>query len=99
VHYLLFEAAYDYPKPLELRNELDLILGHGLLAAEGDAHRKQKKLIAPGLTQACIHELGPVFIAEAKRLAAEWAKLGDGSPNVELDVCDWWVRLSAEDHG
>ena len=46
LNHILLTHSYDYPKPDQVRGEIAKILGKGILFAEGDVHRHQKRMSA-----------------------------------------------------
>ena len=57
-----------YVKPELDRNILQNILGDGLLTAEGDMHRRQRKVLNPAFTTGYIREIVHIFSEKAEDL-------------------------------
>jgi hypothetical protein len=68
LNYVLLSNAYDFPKPDEVRGELALILGKGVLFAEGDDHRRQRRIMQPAFSPAHIRELVPQFFERTHKV-------------------------------
>ncbi|KAF8208593.1 cytochrome P450 [Mycena galopus ATCC 62051] len=66
--------AYDYPKPDFVRDSLaTMAAGHdGLLVVEGDAHKRQRKILTPAFSSSHIKSLTPIFWDAAKKLRDIW---------------------------
>ncbi|KAJ7164713.1 cytochrome P450 [Mycena crocata] len=66
--------AYDYPKPDFVRDSLaTMAAGHdGLLTVEGDAHKRQRKILTPAFSASHIKSLTPVFWDKATQLRDIW---------------------------
>lgn len=64
---VLVHKSYDFEKPSEIRNIIRLVLGDGLIVAEGDNHKFQRKHLVPAFSFRHIRDLVPVF----------WSKAGD----------------------
>ncbi|KAK7048105.1 cytochrome P450 [Favolaschia claudopus] len=66
--------AYDYPKPDFVRDSLaTMAAGHdGLLTVEGDAHKRQRKILTPAFSSSHIKSLTPIFWDSAKKLRDIW---------------------------
>lgn len=77
LNHILLSRAYDYPKPNEVRGTLGRIVGKGLLFAEGDDHRRQKRIIQPAFSPGALRELVPVFVEKTLKLKAAWNSLID----------------------
>jgi cytochrome P450 len=57
-----------YIKPEQSRRALVNILGNGLLTAEGETHRRQRKVLAPAFATSYIRDIIPIFSAKADEL-------------------------------
>lgn len=65
---VLVTKNYDFVKPKQLRNGLGRILGVGILLAEGDEHKIQRKNLMPAFAFRHIKDLYPVFWSKAKEM-------------------------------
>ncbi|GAA5932238.1 cytochrome P450 [Sporobolomyces koalae] len=72
LNHVLLSNCYDYPKPDEVRGDLAMILGKGVLFAEGDDHRRQRRIMQPAFSPAHIRALGPIFFEHAYKLRDIW---------------------------
>ena len=57
-----------YVKPEQSRRALANILGNGLLTAEGETHRRQRKVLTPAFATSYIRDNMPIFSAKAADL-------------------------------
>ncbi|ODN87686.1 hypothetical protein L198_06910 [Cryptococcus wingfieldii CBS 7118] len=57
-----------FVKPPALRDWLYLRIGNGLVTAEGEHHKKQRKAMIPSFSPAAIRELAPVMLDVANEL-------------------------------
>ncbi|KZO92421.1 cytochrome P450 [Calocera viscosa TUFC12733] len=97
----ILSNAYAYPKPRQVQQNLARIVGEGLLIAEGDAHRRQRKIMNPSFSLAEIRALTPVFWDKAGELRDIWLRLlppgadaaGDGAV---VDVPKWMSRATLD---
>jgi len=82
---VMSDHSYDYEKPAPLRKFLVKILGEGLIIAEGDLHKFQKKHLLPAFQVQHIRELYPVFWGKSRGLVenicTELAEKGRASVN------------------
>ncbi|KAK9463618.1 cytochrome P450 [Lipomyces oligophaga] len=60
-HGILMTHAYKFVKPKFLNAILERLVGNGLLSAEGDIHKRQRKLLNPAFSFGHIKELVPAF--------------------------------------
>ena len=59
-----------YTKPEQSRRALSRILGDGLLTAEGEMHRRQRKVLTPAFATGYIRDIVPVFIDKSTDLVS-----------------------------
>ncbi|KAI3625727.1 hypothetical protein CBS9595_001088 [Malassezia furfur] len=74
IDYVLRKRAYAYPKVRIVRRMLGKVMGYGLLAVEGDVHRRQKRAIQPGFSTRSIRKLTPLFQRYAHGLRVQLAR-------------------------
>ena len=65
---VLTQKSYDFVKPQQLRIGLGRILGVGLILAEGDEHRAQRKLLMPAFAFRHVKNLYPIFWDKSRKL-------------------------------
>ncbi|CAG8488177.1 18796_t:CDS:2 [Rhizophagus irregularis] len=80
---LTSSKAYDFVKS---HNEFNLaLLGNGLVFAEGDDHKRQRKMMTPTFTHGNIKEMVPTFIRVASTLKGLIEKeINQGNSNINL---------------
>jgi len=81
--------SYNYIKPGRVIRILSAVIGHGVLLAEGDAHKKQRKMLNPAFSHKHIKEMVPVMTTPAKILGQIWEEraAAQGEKGAEFDVC------------
>ncbi|OAQ59456.1 cytochrome P450 97B3 [Pochonia chlamydosporia 170] len=62
---VLVSKTYDFPKPAALRTILGRTLGSGILLAEGDEHKAQRKNLMPAFHSRHVKTLYPMFWRKA----------------------------------
>ncbi|SCV68130.1 BQ2448_251 [Microbotryum intermedium] len=75
--HVLVQNGYRYPKPSEVRGNLSRILGKGLLFAEGDDHKRQKRIMNPAFSPSALRDLLPTFFESSYKLRDRWIGLID----------------------
>ena len=65
---VLVTKNYDFIKPPQLRNGLGRLLGIGILLAEGDEHKVQRKNLMPAFAYRHIKDLYPVFWSKSREM-------------------------------
>lgn len=96
---VLHHKSYVFVKPDFMRSGIGRILGlRGLLFAEGDEHRHQRKLLLPAFSHAHIKSLVPTFWRSSRELADSIAGLvtsaEDRVPVIEMSR---WCSLATLD--
>lgn len=61
LNHILLQHAYSYPKPEVTRKAMARILGKGLVFAEAQQHRRQRRLLMPAFTAARCNAYLPIF--------------------------------------
>ncbi|EPS32247.1 hypothetical protein PDE_07207 [Penicillium oxalicum 114-2] len=96
---VLVQKSYEFAKPAKLRLGLGRILGVGLIVAEGNQHKKQRKLLMPAFLHRHIKDLYPIFwdksVALAQVLRENISLSRDDSTHV-FDVGDWLARATLD---
>ncbi|KAJ7775694.1 cytochrome P450 [Mycena maculata] len=73
------------------------LFGRGLLWAEGESHKRQRKALTPAFSNAAIRRLTSVFYDSSYKLKAHWdATLETTSDGAIIDV-EHWMNLVALD--
>ncbi|EJF57948.1 cytochrome P450 [Dichomitus squalens LYAD-421 SS1] len=92
----IMSRGYEYPKPDFVRDALaSMAAGYeGLLTAEGDMHRKQRKILNPAFSAAQIRSLTPIFWETAIRLRDIWLDI-TASPKAFFTPVDPFARAEA----
>ncbi|KEP46385.1 cytochrome P450 family protein [Rhizoctonia solani 123E] len=83
-----------FPKPDMVRQGLANVLGYGLLSAEGDIHKRQRRIMSPSFGPAQIRELVPIFWNKANKLRDIWLDILKESPDGTINVLSWLSRAT-----
>lgn len=88
---VLTTRSYDFKKPSQVVNGIGRLLGIGILLAEGDEHRHQRKNLMPAFAFRHVKELFPVFWSKTSEavlaMSAEIDALaGQGPVQAALDA-------------
>ncbi|CEQ42794.1 SPOSA6832_04650, partial [Sporobolomyces salmonicolor] len=83
--YLLTANPYNYAKPADLRGDLERILGKGVVFAEGDDHRRHRRLLAPAFAHGHIKAMAPCFFDLAYQIDSR-----------AVDMSAWKYKLDLE---
>ncbi|PKY41588.1 cytochrome P450 [Rhizophagus irregularis] len=77
--------VYDYIKPPKMLADAIAIAGRGLVFAEGEDHKRQRKMMNPAFTHNNVKEMVPTFIRVAftlKNLIEDKVNLGESNINL-----------------
>ena len=104
---VLVSKNYEFIKPAPVRHALSRVLGVGILLAEGDEHRFQRKMLAPAFAFRHIKDLYPIFwrkgresvVAMRRQINEQRAAALPGAPAEEgthLEVNGWASRVTLD---
>ena len=106
---VLTTKSYDFIKPSQFRAGLGRLLGIGVLLAEGDEHKMQRKNLMPAFAFRHVKDLYPVFwekSREAVHAMTEDVKAGKKSQSLDdgsaatndavLEVGEWASRATLD---
>ncbi|KII83030.1 hypothetical protein PLICRDRAFT_494881, partial [Plicaturopsis crispa FD-325 SS-3] len=90
--------AYAFHKPPFNRQTNQRMLGKGVIWAEGDDHKKQRRLLSPAFTNPATNQMSPAFYQAASDLKSAWHDLAASSSSKEivLNVGDWMSRAALD---
>ncbi len=92
IEHVLLDNSGNYHKDALQRRVLSAGLGHGLLSAEGEQWRTQRRTVAPVFARKTIMDFAPLMLAAAEALVARWRRQ-DGAT---LDVAAEMTRLTLD---
>lgn len=95
---VLVQRNYDFIKPERIRNSLGRLLGVGILIAEGDEHKRQRKLLMPAFSFRHIKDLYPIFWSKAQEMTGDIAKAIQSNPEASsvVEIRDWASRATLD---
>ncbi|KAJ7059595.1 cytochrome P450 [Mycena amicta] len=88
-----------YVKSKLSRAVISNLFGHGLLWAEGEVHKRQRKALTPAFSNSAIRQLTRVFFDSSYKLKTKWDSLIEESSDTSGVIIDvqHWVNLVALD--
>lgn len=97
LQYIYQTSGYRFIKPrAELRR---LLTGSGILLAEGDAHKRQRKVLLPGFggPEAKYHV--PMFFTHIGKMISKWKDLIESTPDEQsavIDIPSWMSHATLD---
>lgn len=93
---LLVTKAYDFEKPQYIRDILGEAVGHGLILAEGEQHKVQRRDLLPAFAFRHIKNLYPVFWKKARESTRAIENTITNSGNPEININKWASSTSLD---
>ena len=98
LNHMCIKNPYNYPKPDRAKQWMVRILGEGVLLAEGDPHKQQRKALAPGFSTQSIKALTPIFWRKALLLSKLWERdmLVEKTHSKTIEILEWLNRTTLD---
>ncbi|PRP88347.1 hypothetical protein PROFUN_03261 [Planoprotostelium fungivorum] len=94
---ILVTSAYDYQKPPSTRDFLTVLLGKGVLVAEGLEHKKQRRALDSAFSLPRIKEITNIFWGPGRNLVKIWEDMAPSTDEaVRIDVMPWLSRTTLD---
>jgi cytochrome P450 len=90
---VLLDNAANYRKDRLQRRVLSAGLNDGLLSAEGEQWRLQRRVLAPMFARKTVMDFAPAMLAAAEALIDRWSALGD---RVTIDVAAEMAKVTLD---
>ncbi|KAJ7731634.1 cytochrome P450 [Mycena metata] len=88
-----------YAKPGNDRHFIGSVFGHGIVWAEGEEHKRQRKALSPAFSNAAIRKLTPVFQDSTHKVKSTWEDLIDSPEGAIIDVQKWMNAIGLDSIG
>ncbi|KAG8218156.1 cytochrome P450 [Butyriboletus roseoflavus] len=95
------KETWTYVRTPLTRKFLENGFGRGLLWADGESHKRQRKSLTPAFSIAAIRTLTPIFYDSAHKAKAAWSTLIESSSedSAIIDVQNWMNYVSLDTIG
>lgn len=95
---VLVQRNYEFIKPERMRLGLARLLGVGILLAEGDEHKRQRKLLMPAFSFRHIKDLYPIFWSKAQEMNNQISEAIKSSPDASsvIEIYSWASRATLD---
>ncbi|TFY68884.1 hypothetical protein EVJ58_g742 [Rhodofomes roseus] len=93
--------TYGYVQSTMTKRAIESLVGRGVLWAEGDSHKRQRKALSPAFSNAAIRKLTSVFYDSAYKVKAAWDSILEPEPGASavIDVQGWMNHVSLDTIG
>ncbi|KAF5345368.1 hypothetical protein D9758_008507 [Tetrapyrgos nigripes] len=107
LQYIMHTSGYNFPKWPERTEISRVLMGRGLLWADGDIHKRQRKAMLPGfggnlpMLAPESKSFVPIFSRMSAQLTAQWTDMIASSPDQSavLNVASWLSRVTMDSLG
>lgn len=101
LQYIIHTSGYAFPKWPERTEISRVLMGRGLLWADGDIHKRQRKVMLPGFGVPESKSFVPIFRRVAGELTAQWTDILASSRDQSsvLNVASWLSRATMDSIG
>lgn len=98
LRYIFQTSGYRYAKQPERRALSRLHSGHGLVWADGEVHKRQRKVMLPAFGAPESKALLPHFARAAEAVSVKWKDILTTAPSLskELNVSTWLSRATMD---
>lgn len=99
-HYYAKET-WVYVQTNSTRSFLQRNFGRGIVWSEGEAHRRQRKLLAPSFSPEATRNLTSIFYGSAHKVKSAWEAEIDANPGGSpvIEVQEWMNHISLDSIG
>ncbi|KAF8639311.1 hypothetical protein AX17_001592 [Amanita inopinata Kibby_2008] len=95
VSYILRNTT-TYQKPWQSRKLITSLIGCGMLAAEGQVHKRHRRVVGPAFSIQNLRSLIPLVFHKGVELKDKWLEMINmqSSSEFKIDVCHWVSRAT-----
>jgi cytochrome P450 len=86
----------NFIKPQRTTNFIKIMIGDGLVTAEYDIHKRQRRILTPAFAIPHIKAITPHFWAKANQLAELWRPLCSTQSEEGIEVGNWTSRATLD---
>ncbi|KAA1478646.1 cytochrome P450 [Dentipellis sp. KUC8613] len=101
VAHVYAKDTYGYTQRAASKAASERLLGRGIFWADGDSHKRQRKTMTPGFSNAAIRQITYVFFDSAYKVKAAWDGWLESSEKGEciIEVQHWMNHISLDSIG
>lgn len=91
-----FLNSPNYIKPQRTNNFIKVMIGDGILTAEHEVHKRQRRILTPAFAVSHVRAITPHFWTKANQLAEKWELLCQTPPEEGIEVSNWTSRATLD---
>lgn len=99
IQHIYSKTTFGYIYTKSRKKELTAIVGEGILWAEGEHHKRQRKALTPAFSNAAIRKLAPVFFDSAYKVKNAWDSLLESNGEAIIEVQGWMNHVTLDSLG
>lgn len=93
---VLVTKNYTFPKPAAVRANIGRALGFGILLAEGDEHKLQRRNLMPAFAFRHVKDLYPTFWRKTREVVQAMTQAAGSNGVLETEVYGWSSRVTLD---
>ncbi|KAJ7706955.1 cytochrome P450 [Mycena rosella] len=101
INHLYSKETYGYVQTPQGQRAIERLIGRGLLWAEGNSHKRQRRTLNPAFGPASIKNLTPIFFESAFKATSAWDSMLESSSDgviIEVQNCLDTIGLAGFSH-
>ncbi|KZP25792.1 cytochrome P450 [Athelia psychrophila] len=99
ISHIYSNDTYGYIQTGFMRLFFEMLVGKGVIWAEHDNHKRQRKMLTPAFSNSAIRNLSPLFTDSAYKIRDAWDGLLEQSGEAVIDVQAWMNKVSLDSVG
>ncbi|TFK35081.1 cytochrome P450 [Crucibulum laeve] len=99
IAYIFSKDAFTFVRTPGFRAVVEVLIGKGILWAEGESHKRQRKGLNPAFSNSAVQALTGTFFDVAHKIKASWDVILDSHPTdseVIIEVQEWMNRAAID---
>ncbi|KAM6495417.1 Cytochrome P450 [Amanita muscaria] len=99
VAHVFANDSFGYLRPTLEKKFMTNVIGHSMVSADGEDHRRQRRATAPAFTNGALRGTIDVFYDSAYKLKGAWDVLFESHDEVTIDVQQWINKVTLDSMG
>ncbi|KAK7039113.1 hypothetical protein VNI00_010298 [Paramarasmius palmivorus] len=95
IHHIIHEHVVRYPASKDTKKFYELLFGRGVLWADGDVHKRHRRVLSPAFSVNHMKSFIPLFQQYAEKLSEKWTEQLQGGSHI-IDVVPWCHKVTLD---